>query len=74
MFYLVWDIFIIYSITICKFRLTSWEFIEKINRLEFIHYYSSGPFLSGMWFSLSLVGGAFELIGYMLPFAHAVGI
>lgn len=29
-------------------------------------------FLSGMWFSLDLVGGAFEIIGYVLPFAHAV--
>ena len=29
-------------------------------------------FLSGMWFSLDLVGGAFKAIGYMLPFAHSV--
>jgi len=28
--------------------------------------------LSGTWFSLSLVGGAFEKIAYLLPFAHAV--
>lgn len=28
--------------------------------------------LSGTWFELSLVGGAFETIAYLLPFAHAV--
>ena len=28
--------------------------------------------LSGTWFDLSLVGGAFESISYMLPFVHAV--
>lgn len=28
--------------------------------------------LSGTWFELSLVGGAFEKIAYMLPFVHAV--
>lgn len=28
--------------------------------------------LSGTWFELSLVGGAFETIAYALPFAHAV--
>lgn len=28
--------------------------------------------LSGAWFDLSLVGGVFEKIAYMLPFAHAV--
>ena len=28
--------------------------------------------LGGTWFELSLVGGAFEHIGYALPFAHAV--
>ncbi|MBC8535823.1 ABC transporter permease [Feifania hominis] len=28
--------------------------------------------LSGIWFDLSLVGGAFETIAYLLPFAHAV--
>jgi ABC-2 type transport system permease protein len=28
--------------------------------------------LSGTWFELSLVGGSFEKIAYMLPFAHAV--
>ena len=28
--------------------------------------------LSGTWFSLSLIGGWFEGIGYALPFAHAV--
>lgn len=28
--------------------------------------------LSGTWFDLSLVGGAFEAIAYALPFAHAV--
>lgn len=28
--------------------------------------------LSGTWFDLSLVGGVFEKIAYMLPFAHAV--
>ncbi len=28
--------------------------------------------LSGAWFDLSLVGGAFETIAYLLPFAHAV--
>ena len=28
--------------------------------------------LSGIWFDLSLVGGAFESISYMLPFVHAV--
>ena len=28
--------------------------------------------LSGTWFDLKLVGGAFEKIAYMLPFAHAV--
>jgi len=28
--------------------------------------------LSGTWFDLSLVGGAFEKIAYLLPFAHAV--
>lgn len=27
--------------------------------------------LSGTWFDLSLVGGAFEKIAYLLPFAHA---
>ena len=28
--------------------------------------------LSGAWFDLDLVGGAFKSIAYMLPFAHAV--
>ena len=28
--------------------------------------------LSGIWFDLNLVGGAFKKIAYMLPFAHAV--
>lgn len=28
--------------------------------------------LSGTWFSLALVGGTFEKIAYLLPFAHAV--
>ncbi|HRX59105.1 MAG TPA: ABC transporter permease [Eubacteriales bacterium] len=28
--------------------------------------------LSGTWFDLSLVGGAFQKIAYLLPFAHAV--
>ena len=28
--------------------------------------------LSGTWFSLDLVGGAFKTIAYLLPFAHAV--
>lgn len=28
--------------------------------------------LSGVWFDLELVGGTFERIAYMLPFAHAV--
>lgn len=28
--------------------------------------------LSGIWFDLSLVGGWFETLAYMLPFAHAV--
>lgn len=28
--------------------------------------------LSGTWFDLSLVGGAFETVAYLLPFAHAV--
>ena len=27
--------------------------------------------LSGVWFDLELVGGAFEKIAYMLPFVHA---
>jgi ABC-2 type transport system permease protein len=31
-------------------------------------------FLSGMWFSLDMVGGAFKTIGYMLPFAHSVDL
>ncbi|MFA5543203.1 MAG: ABC transporter permease, partial [Bacilli bacterium] len=31
-------------------------------------------FLSGMWFSLDLVGGAFEVIGRILPFSHAVDL
>lgn len=31
-------------------------------------------FLSGMWFSLNLVGGAFEVIGNILPFSHAVNL
>ncbi len=29
-------------------------------------------FLSGVWFDLELVGGAFKRIAYVLPFAHAV--
>ncbi len=29
-------------------------------------------FLSGIWFDLELVGGAFKAIAYMLPFVHAV--
>ncbi len=29
-------------------------------------------FMSGAWFSLKMVGGAFETIGYIFPFAHAV--
>lgn len=29
-------------------------------------------FLSGMWFSLDLVGGFFKQVGYVLPFAHGV--
>lgn len=29
-------------------------------------------FLSGIWFPLNTIGGAFEKIGYLLPFAHAV--
>ena len=28
--------------------------------------------LSGVWFDLNLVGGAFEKIAYALPFVHAV--
>lgn len=28
--------------------------------------------LSGAWFDLELVGGAFKTIAYLLPFAHAV--
>lgn len=28
--------------------------------------------LSGTWFDLNLVGGAFKAIAYLLPFAHAV--
>ena len=28
--------------------------------------------LSGVWFDLELVGGAFKKIAYMLPFVHAV--
>ena len=28
--------------------------------------------LSGVWFDLKLVGGAFEKIAYALPFVHAV--
>lgn len=28
--------------------------------------------LSGAWFDVSLVGGAFETVAYLLPFAHAV--
>lgn len=28
--------------------------------------------LSGIWFDLKLVGGVFNTIGYLLPFAHAV--
>ena len=28
--------------------------------------------LSGTWFELDLIGGAFEAIAYLLPFAHAV--
>lgn len=31
-------------------------------------------FMSGMWFDLELVGGAFKTIGYILPFAHAVDL
>lgn len=30
--------------------------------------------LSGIWFDLELVGGAFKKIAYMLPFAHAVDL
>lgn len=29
-------------------------------------------FMSGMWFSLDLIGGTFKTIGYILPFAHAL--
>jgi ABC-2 type transport system permease protein len=28
--------------------------------------------LSGIWFDLNLVGGAFKRIAYLLPFVHAV--
>ncbi|GMQ63177.1 hypothetical protein [Vallitalea maricola] len=28
--------------------------------------------LSGTWFDLNLVGGAFQKIAYLLPFVHAV--
>ena len=28
--------------------------------------------LSGIWFDLDLVGGAFKNVSYLLPFAHAV--
>ncbi|VEU80596.1 ABC transporter permease [Haploplasma axanthum] len=31
-------------------------------------------FLSGMWFSLDLIGGAFKKVGYLLPFAHSVDL
>lgn len=31
-----------------------------------------GAWLSGTWFDLELVGGAFQKIAYLLPFAHAV--
>jgi ABC-2 type transport system permease protein len=31
-----------------------------------------GAWLSGVWFDLNLVGGAFRDVGYALPFAHAV--
>lgn len=33
---------------------------------------NAATLLSGTWFSLSLIGGWFEKIGYALPFAHAV--
>lgn len=31
-------------------------------------------FLSGMWFSLDLIGGVFKKVGYLLPFAHSVDL
>lgn len=31
-----------------------------------------GAWLSGAWFDLNLVGGAFKTVAYLLPFAHAV--
>ena len=30
--------------------------------------------LSGIWFDLDLVGGAFKKISYLLPFVHAVNM
>lgn len=31
-------------------------------------------FMSGMWFSLEMIGGAYEVIAYILPFAHGVDL
>lgn len=31
-------------------------------------------FTSGMWFSLDLIGGAFKIISYILPFSHSVDL
>ncbi|WP_108307100.1 hypothetical protein [Metalysinibacillus jejuensis] len=31
-------------------------------------------FLSGAWFDVSLIGGAFEKVAYALPFIHAVDL
>jgi len=31
-------------------------------------------FTSGMWFSLELIGGAFKVISYILPFSHSVDL
>ena len=33
---------------------------------------NGSAWLSGVWFDLDLVGGAFKKIAYLLPFAHAV--
>lgn len=40
----------------------------------FAIFVNATAWLSGTWFDLGMIGGAFETIGYALPFAHAVVI
>ena len=52
-------------------RVTSGPAIEKQGDLAAL-LTNLSAWLSGVWFDLDLVGGAFKKFSYLLPFAHAV--